>query len=161
MATEIERKFLVRRIPDLTGLDGQPMVQGYLRADRRGSVRLRITGDGAFLTVKGPTRNNARLEFEYPVPAEDARSMLDALSVGHSVEKVRYRIDDQGYTWELDVFAGRNEGLVLAEVELDDPGAAPPLPDWIGREVSGDPRFYNAFLARQPFRSWPDRPSSD
>ncbi len=154
MSTEIERKFLVKRLPDLSALEGQPMVQGYLRADEGGSVRVRITGEGAVLTVKGPTRNNARLEFEYPVPAEDARRMLEALSVGSPVEKVRYRIDHGGVTWELDVFSGVNEGLVVAEVELDNVADEPPLPDWIGQEVSGDPRYYNASLARHPYRCW-------
>lgn len=154
MATEIERKFLVRRLPDLAGLDGQPMVQGYLRADASGSVRLRITGGGACLTVKGPTRGNARLEFEYPVPAADAREMLAALAVGSPVEKVRYRIEHQGHTWELDVFSGSNDGLVLAEVELRSADERPPLPDWVGREVSDDTRFYNASLARTPFVGW-------
>jgi adenylate cyclase len=161
VGTEIERKFLVRRLPDLGGLEGDPMVQGYLRADAEGSVRLRITGKGAWLTVKGPTRDNIRLEFEYPVPAEDAREMLDALSVGRPVEKVRYRIGYQGCTWELDVFSGANEGLVLAEVELERADAEPPLPDWVAREVSSDARFYNASLAREPFSTWSEKPSSD
>lgn len=154
VGTEIERKFLVRRLPDLSGLDGDPMVQGYLRADAGGSVRLRITGGGAWLTVKGPTRENVRLEFEYPIPAEDARAMLDTLAVGSPVEKVRYRLNHEGYLWELDVFSGANEGLVIAEVELERPGDQPPLPGWIGTEVSGDERFYNASLAREPFSRW-------
>ena len=154
MATEIERKFLVQRLPDLAGLEGEPMVQGYLRADPEGSVRVRITGEGATLTIKGPTRGNTRLELEYPVPAEDARAMLDALSVGSAVEKVRYRIGHEGYVWELDVFSGDNEGLVVAEVELDRADEQPPLPDWVGMEVSGDERYFNASLAREPFRRW-------
>jgi len=151
---EIERKFLVRQLPDLTGADSVVMVQGYLRADAHGSVRVRISSAGAYLTIKGPGRNLSRLEFEYPVPAEDAREMLDALSVTATVEKVRYRIDHQGYVWELDVFSGSNEGLVLAEVELEDPSEHPPLPEWVGREVSDDARYFNASLARQPYRQW-------
>ena len=119
MAVEIERKFLVARLPDLQGVEAEPMVQGYLRADAGGSVRLRITGAGAWLNVKGPGEGSRRLEFEYAVPPEDAREMLDALAVGHPVEKVRYRIEHAGYVWELDVFSGENEGLVIAEVELD------------------------------------------
>lgn len=157
MAREIERKFLVTRLPDLAGVDGQPMVQGYLRADADGSVRLRITGDGAVLTVKGPSRGNTRLEFEYDVPDADAREMLEALAVGVPVEKVRYRIPHEGYVWELDVFSGSNGGLVVAEVELEDPEDEPPRPDWLGREVSGDPRYYNASLAWEPFSGWPER----
>jgi adenylate cyclase len=156
MGHEIERKFLVRRLPNLAGLDGEPIVQGYLRADAEGSVRLRITGRGARLAVKGPTLGLRRLEFEYPIPPEDARQMLDALVLGALVEKVRYRIAHESFTWELDVFSGRNEGLVLAEVELADESDDPPLPDWLGAEVSGDLRFFNSSLAHSPFRDWPE-----
>jgi adenylate cyclase len=155
MGQEIERKFLVRRLPNIAGLEGDPIVQGYLRADAGGSVRLRITGGGARLTVKGPTRGIRRLEFEYPVPPEDARQMLEALAVGAPVEKVRYRIPYAGFIWELDVFSGSNEGLALAEVELASIDDAPPLPDWVAAEVSGDARFLNASLARTPFCEWP------
>ncbi len=154
MGTEIERKFLVRKLPDLHGVDGEPMVQGYLRADAGGSVRLRLTGAGAMLNVKGPSRGSQRLEFEYQVPAADARQMLEELAVGSPVEKVRYRLDHRGHTWELDVFSGRNDGLLLAEVELDDPEVSPPLPAWVGEEVTEDPRYYNASLALRPFAEW-------
>lgn len=155
MGQEIERKFLVRQLPKLQSLEGDAIVQGYLRADAGGSVRLRITGDGARLTVKGPNRGIRRLEFEYPVPPEDARLMLDALPVGAPVEKVRYRIAHQGFTWEVDVFSGRNEGLVVAEVELVSEDDEPPVPDWVGAEVTGDVRFLNASLAQTPFLDWP------
>jgi adenylate cyclase len=155
MGLEIERKFLVRRLPSVASLDPDPIVQGYLRAGPEGSVRVRITGRGARLTVKGPTRGLRRLEFEYPIPPEDARQMLDAMAVGALVEKVRYRIAHEGFTWELDVFSGRNEGLVLAEVELTDERDDPPRPDWVGGEVSRDTRFFNSSLARTPFAEWP------
>lgn len=154
MAVEIERKFLVARLPELEGAVAEPMVQGYLRADAGGSVRVRITGAGAWLNVKGPGEGSRRLEFEYPVPSEDAREMLDALAVGHPVEKVRYRLEHAGYLWEVDVFSGDNDGLVIAEVELDREDESPPLPPWVGEEVTGDPRYYNASLTRTPFRSW-------
>jgi adenylate cyclase len=154
MGQEIERKFLVRRLPELEPLDGAPIVQGYLRADASGSVRVRITGEGACLTVKGPSRGIRRLEFEYPVPAEDARHMLEALALGALVEKVRYRVSCEGFVWEVDVFSGRNEGLVIAEVELETEDDQPPVPEWVGAEVSGDARFLNANLARKPFLDW-------
>ncbi|MEQ8859764.1 MAG: CYTH domain-containing protein [Pseudomonadales bacterium] len=157
MAIEIERKFLVRHLPDLEGVIGQPMSQGYLRADASGSVRLRISGESAILNVKGPTRDGARLEFEYPVPTADAREMLAALAVAEPVEKVRYRIEHEGYLWELDVFGGRNHGLVIAEVELDAATDDPPLPEWVGREVTDDPRYYNAYLSRNPYDGWSQR----
>lgn len=156
MATEIERKFLLRRLPDLEGVVGEPMVQGYLRADAGGSVRLRIGAAGAWLTIKGPRHGLARLEFEYPVPDADAREMLAALGVGEAVEKVRYRIEYRGFVWELDVFGGRNEGLVTVEVELPGVDVQPPLPDWLGEEVSDDDRYGNAYLSRHPFRDWRD-----
>lgn len=154
MATEIERKFLVRQLPDLTGREGEPMLQGYLRADAGGSIRVRITPTGAHLTVKGPTRDRARAEFEYGIPAEDARVMLETLGVGSVVEKVRYAIGHEGYLWEIDVFSGANDGLVLAEVELERVDEDPPLPEWLGVEVSDDERYYNAKLALEPFTTW-------
>jgi adenylate cyclase len=155
MGQEIERKFLVRRLPKLDSLEGVPIVQGYLRADAGGSVRVRITPEGAYLTVKGPTRGIRRQEFEYPVPSEDARHMLEALAVGSLVEKMRYRIPHEDFVWEVDLFSGRNEGLVIAEVELGSEADQPPLPDWVGEEVSGDARFLNANLASTPFVDWP------
>ncbi len=158
MATEIERKFLIRRLPDLESVPGESMVQGYLRADAGGSVRVRISAAGAILNVKGPRRGLARPEFEYPIPEADAREMLATLGVGHTIEKVRYRIPHQGFTWEVDVFGGRNEGLVVAEVELEHAGVLPPLPDWVGAEVSDDHRYSNGYLSRHPFRDWPERP---
>lgn len=155
MGTEIERKFLVRQVPDVSTLEGDPIVQGYLRADPAGSVRIRLTGGGARLTVKGPTRGRSRAEFEYDIPAEDARQMLE-LCQGSLVEKVRYRLPHAGHVWELDVFSGRNEGLVVAEVELEEESVEPELPDWLGPEVTGDPRFYNASLSRSPVAEWRD-----
>jgi adenylate cyclase len=117
-------------------------------------VRVRIAGDEAWLTIKGPARGLRRSEFEYAIAAADARQMLDTLAVGEPVEKTRYCLDYQGYLWELDVFEGRNAGLVVAEVELDDPAESPPLPPWLGREVTGDPRYLNARLAFEPFCQW-------
>jgi len=156
MATEIERKFLVKELPDVESLDGRPMIQGYLRADAGGSVRVRITGDGAHLNIKGPGDGASRTEFEYAIPAADARVMLDTLCVGRPVEKVRYRIDHAGYTWELDVFSGANDGLVLAEVELTSTDDSPEIPGWVGREVTGEAPFYNASLALRPYTDWAD-----
>lgn len=154
MATEIERKFLVKDLPDVESLDGQPMIQGYLRAEAGGSVRVRITSDGAHLNIKGPGDGASRSEFEYPIPAADARVMLDTLCVGHPVEKVRYRIEHAGHIWELDVFSGVNAGLVLAEVELSGPDDVPEVPGWVGREVTGETPYYNASLALHPYTEW-------
>lgn len=154
MGVEIERKFLVRRLPDLEAFTGEPLVQGYLRADAGGSVRLRITPTGAVLTVKGPARGIRRTEYEYPVPAEDARHMLDEMALGTLVEKVRFRIPWHGHVWEVDVFAGRNAGLVVAEIELADEKVQPELPEWLGREVTDDHRYLNSSLTRAPYDTW-------
>ncbi len=154
MAHEIERKFLVPRLPDLSGVDGQRMIQGYLRADPEGSVRVRVAGDDAWLTVKGPAHGLSRAEYEYRIPPADAGEMLHNLAITPLVEKIRYRLPHGGYVWELDVFEGRNAGLVLAEVELTDAAEDPPRPAWIGQEVSDDPRYLNAELARRPYADW-------
>lgn len=154
MADEIERKFLVTRLPSLRGVDGQRMIQGYLRADAQGSVRVRVVDDEAYLTVKGPAQGLRRAEYEYRIPAADAEAMLRDLAVTPLVEKTRYRLEHAGYEWELDVFEGRNSGLVLAEVELSDPAEDPPRPSWVGEEVSEDPRYLNAELARRPYSEW-------
>jgi adenylate cyclase len=156
VAVEIERKFLV----DVARWDpgasiGVRYRQGYLSSSPECTVRVRVAGEHGVLGVKGPTEGITRLEFEYPIPVEDAEAMLRLL-VGQSViEKVRYRVPVGPRTWEVDVFEAANAGLVLAEVELPSADAVVEPPEWVGREVSGDPRYYNAYLARHPFTSWP------
>ncbi len=157
MATEIERKFLVRaeQLPQPGA--SQRMLQGYIEPGRL-TMRVRICGDQAFLTLKSPGRGIERLEFEYPIPAEDARQLLDGFALPGRVEKTRHHYTHDGLLWEVDVFEGDNDGLVLAEVELESADQHINLPHWVGREVSGDPRFFNAYLAHTPYRSWPDPP---
>lgn len=154
MGVEIERKYLVEgdswrgQIVSATRI-----VQGYLaRGDV--TVRARIRGDRAYLTVKGRSQGIARSEFEYDIPVPDAEAMLTELADGPVVEKTRHLIDVGGHTWELDVFAGANEGLVMAEIELADADEQFDLPQWAGAEVSDDPRYYNVNLAREPFSQW-------
>jgi adenylate cyclase len=156
MALEIERKFLLKTLPDLTGCPVSRIVQGYLRADEHASVRVRIRDEHARLTVKGAQKGYTRSEFEYEIPVDDARSLL-GLTVGGLIEKQRYIVPIAGREWELDVFAGANAGLVVAEIELDSEQDALELPDWVADEVSEDPRFLNANLCRHPFSGWPDR----
>ena len=117
-------------------------------------MRVRLRGDAAFLTLKGGSQGISRSEFEYPIPVADALAMLDTLAVAPPVDKVRHLIPVGGHLWELDVFAGENAGLVMAEIELESEGEAFERPDWLGDEVSEDPRYYNANLARYPFRRW-------
>lgn len=157
MGVETERKFLV------TGEDwrflGRPLpyAQGYLQRGSGRTVRVRIAGDEAFLTVKGPVTGITRQEFEYPVPLEDARAML-TLCEGPVVLKTRTKIRIGSHLWEVDEFSGENAGLVVAEVELSDPEERVDAPSWIGAEVTGDPRYYNSNLTIHPYREWMNQP---
>ena len=153
MATEIERKYLVRDTQFLAGLEGEALSQGYLASDAGVSVRVRIAATGAWLTVKGPTRGLSRLEFEYAIPPEDARELI-ALAPNAPVEKTRFRIPHDDVIWEVDVFEGANAGLVTAEVELEREDQTFSLPPWIDREVSDDSRYANTSLAIHPYRHW-------
>ena len=105
-------------------------------------------------TIKGPSSGGVRLEYEYPIPYQDALEMLELLCLKPLVEKLRYKIEYQGFIWEVDEFRGDNEGLIFAEIELAAPSQEFALPDWIGREVTGDSRYYNSNLGRNPFRNW-------
>jgi adenylate cyclase len=155
MAVEIERKFLV--VGDQWRHDVEQsthIVQGYLANAGRATVRVRIKGGDAFLTIKGRTEGISRSEYEYQIPVEDARAMLAELAQGPVIDKVRHLVPAAGHMWELDVFAGDNEGLVMAEVELSSDDEAVELPAWAGAEVSDDDRYYNVNLAARPYRSW-------
>lgn len=152
MGTEIERKFLVAGTPWQQGT-GVPYRQGYLNRDKERTVRVRIAGDKAFITIKGVTRGASRAEFEYAIPVTDAAELLK-LSDGPIIQKNRYVIVHEGCKWEVDEFLGDNAGLVVAEIELtseDQPFARPP---WLGREVTDDPRYFNASLASNPYSKW-------
>jgi CYTH domain-containing protein len=155
MGTEIERKFLVKG--DAWKAAAAPGIryrQGYLCSDKDRTVRVRVAGDQAWLTVKGLTRGSSRPEFEYPVPIADGRQMLD-MCERPLLEKTRHRVDHAGLTWEVDVFEGDNAGLVLAEVELERADQPVDLPPWAGIEVTDDSRYYNVNLAKHPM---PRRP---
>lgn len=158
MAEEIERKFLVDRLDWQSGpgvVDAQDIEQGYLCADKEKSVRVRIRGGDATLTIKGPTKGITRMEFEYPLSIDDATSLLE-LCGDTRVSKRRYDVRFEGSDWEVDVFSGNNEGLVVAEIELENAGEDFAKPSWIGREVSDDPRYYNSNLAQKPYSEWED-----
>jgi len=153
MAIEIERKFLVKDAIWKDGATGTRYVQAYLSTDPQRTVRLRMAGSEAWLTIKGPTAGNTRPEFEYSIPPADAEQIL-ALCLRPFIEKIRYRIEYQGRIWEVDEFLGDNQGLVVAEVELADEGEALELPPWIGEEVSDEPRYFNANLIAHPYSRW-------
>ena len=153
MGMEIERKFLVRCgwLPEGEGVE---IAQGYLTGAGEPTVRVRLQGDRAFLTVKGPPSGISRAEFEYPIPVADARELLDTLAAGRLVSKRRHWIDYEAHTWEVDVFDGDNAGLVVAEIELDNAEEAFALPPWVAEEVSEDFRYSNRYLATRPYRMW-------
>jgi adenylate cyclase len=154
MGIEIERKFLLNG-EGWKGL-GQPtlMRQGYLVADPVRTVRVRIEGERAVITIKSKTTGATRGEWEYEIPVPDAAELLDRLCEQPLVEKVRHRIEHAGHTWEVDEFRGENAGLVVAEIELGSEDEAFGKPDWIGQEVTGDPRYYNSSLIRLPYSKW-------
>jgi adenylate cyclase len=156
MATEIERKFLV--LGDAWRGDvsrSEPMQQGYLAGPpaARCSVRARVSGDAAFLNIKSAMPGVVRDEYEYAIPLDDARRMLETLA-GRVVVKVRHHVDVDGHLFEVDEFGGDNAGLVVAEIELPEVDATFPRPAWLGREVSHLVRYYNLNLATHPYARW-------
>jgi adenylate cyclase len=156
MALEIERKFLVDldRLRPLL-ISGESIKQGYIVTSERAVVRVRIKGEQAFLTLKGKNSGAVRLEFEYPIPLAEAEEIFTQLCSGGTVIKRRYEINHQAHLWEVDLFEGDNQGLVVAEVELQDEHEHVELPEWVGAEVTGDSRYYNVNLLGQPFNKWP------
>lgn len=154
MHLEIERRFLASPEALRECVTGCSIVQGYLRADDRMTVRVRVAGDEGFLTIKGKRSGYVRLEHENRISLEMARRLLARLPAERVVEKTRYLVEVEGAVWEVDVFAGLNAGLIIAEIELDRPDRAFVPPDWIGEEVTQDRRYSNSGLARHPFSQW-------
>lgn len=155
MAMEIERKFLVDGEAWREAADaGTRMSQGYLTRGDGPSIRVRVAGDDAWLNLKQPLSLTVRREYEYPVPLGDALEMLEHACVGGRVEKTRYRVPRGAHVFEVDVFHGDNEGLVVAEVELAAEDEMFDRPGWLGAEVSDDPRYLNQRLAKAPYRDW-------
>jgi len=152
---EIERKFLVNKLlwKKIPKPEGTCISQGYLCADDERTIRVRVAGDRAFLTIKLRLEGITRQEYEYPVPAEEAEELIG--SCGRAVvEKVRFRIPSGSQVWEVDEFHGANEGLLMAEIELNDPGEDFDRPEWLEAEVTGDHRYYNSYLAVKPYSAW-------
>lgn len=157
MSQEIERKFVVANDGWREGADGgRDFRQAYLAETDHASIRVRIVdGKEAVITIKSVEPGRSRSEFEYPVPLADAEA-LARLRQGDELAKTRFRTPYAGRTWEVDVYSGDNSGLVLAEIELEDSDsdADVRLPSWLGREVTGDRRYYAASLSRHPYRLW-------
>ncbi len=155
MPQEIERKFLVTNDAWRDqAADSCVIKQGYLSEDPSKAVRVRLSADKAWLTIKGLGDQISRPEFEYPIPVADAEFMLANMCDQGLIEKQRFFVPHQGHTWEVDVFAGTNKGLVLAEIELESIDEHFAMPDWIGAEVSDDSRYFNLRLMRHPYTSW-------
>lgn len=152
MGIEIERKYLVDGV-GWKNSDPLHIRQGYLNTDKLRTVRVRTVGADAYLTIKGQTNGISRAEFEYPIPLQDAQSLLHLCS-DSIVEKMRYVLPIDNVVWEIDEFYGANEGLLIAEVELRSESQSITLPQWVGKEVSDDARYYNSMLAQAPFSSW-------
>lgn len=152
MGTEIERKFLVIGEGWKTGC---PTLfrQGYLNRDKHRTVRVRVAGDRAILTVKGETHGMTRSEYEYDIPVPDALEMLE-LCEGPIIEKKRWLTSVNSMTWEVDEFLGENAGLIVAEIELDSETQNFEMPKWVGKEVTEDERYYNSNLSAHPFKNW-------
>lgn len=152
MGIEIERKFLVR---DESWKTISPVYfcQGYLNPNRERTVRVRVAGPQGFLTVKGINQGATRPEFEYEIPVEDAQQMLP-LCEGPLIEKNRYLVSYDSMVWEIDEFLGENQGLVVAEIELETENQTFELPAWLGEEVTDDPRYFNSNLTRHPYCQW-------
>lgn len=155
MGIEIERKFLVRNDAWRPLVErSDPCVQGYISLRGQGAIRVRLMGVKGFLTLKGPRKGICRSEFEYEIPRQDAEHLLDQFCGDGMISKLRHRLIYRGKVWEIDEFKAANSGLTLAEVELDFASQEVNLPDWIGKEVSEDERYYNASLAKNPFGTW-------
>ncbi|MBF0448896.1 MAG: CYTH domain-containing protein [Magnetococcales bacterium] len=154
MATEIERKFLVKN-EGWRGLGtGTVYRQGFLSTVKERVVRVRIAGDKGTLTVKGASNGITRAEYEYEIPISDAEALLSGLCEQPIIEKTRYRIELGSHVWEVDEFEGVNKGLIIAEVELESEQQAFELPEWVGADVSDDDRYFNSNLIQNPFSKW-------
>lgn len=154
MAIEIERKFLVSDESWRPRSIATPIRQGYICSLADRLVRVRTVGERAFITIKAAKGAISRYEYEYEIPVKDAAEMLDELCERPLIEKTRHELIVNGQEWVVDVFEGENAGLVMAEVELEDEHQQVPLPPWVGKEVSDDPRYLNVNLARHPYRLW-------
>lgn len=154
MGKEIERKFLVAGDAWRKLSTGTLYRQGYLSTVKERTVRVRTIDDKGFLTIKGITVGATRAEYEYEIPVKDANAMLNDLCERPLIEKKRYKIEHQGFIWEVDEFKGENQGLILAEIELSNENEKFSLPEWIGEEVAGNPEYFNSNLIKKPFTTW-------
>jgi adenylate cyclase len=155
MAKEIERKFLLADTAWRNEIErSERMMQGYLNDEGPVSVRARIAGPRAWLNIKSRTLGISRDEFEYEIPLSDAERMLDHLTTGPVIDKTRHFVRHGGLLWEIDEFHGENDGLIVAEVELEHVDQPFERPRWLGEEVSHEARYYNVSLVKKPYSQW-------
>jgi CYTH domain-containing protein len=154
MGIEIERKFLVKDESWRASVRAIKCHQGYLNSNKERTVRVRTVGDKGYLTIKGIAKGALRVEYEYEIPVAEARAMLDELCEKPLIEKSRHKIEYQGLVWEVDEFHGENQGLIIAEVELDREDQKFAKPEWIGDEVTADSRYFNSNLIHHPYSQW-------
>lgn len=154
MGLEIERKFLVLNDTWKSSITRSHIIkQGYLNSDPERTVRVRVYGNQGFLTIKGKSENLTRKEYEYDIPSYEAEALLD-LCEKPLIEKTRNLCQHEGHVWEVDVFEGVNRGLILAEIELTREDEKFSIPNWAGKEVSTDPKYFNSALIKHPFEAW-------
>jgi CYTH domain-containing protein len=153
MGKEIERKYLLKN-DSWKGVTGTHYCQGYLNSIKERTVRVRTIDEKGFLTVKGISVGATRLEYEYEIPVKDARELLSELCEKPLIEKSRFKVESNGLIWEIDEFYGENEGLVFCEVELSFEDQVIELPEWVGEEVTSDPRYFNSNLIKHPYKNW-------
>lgn len=157
MGIEIERKYLVKSDEWKSSGVKKLYQQGYLLIDKTKTIRVRTIEDTAYLTIKGASSGISRSEFEYEIPVEDAKFMLANLCEKPIIEKYRTKIELNELIWEVDEFVGDNTGLIIAEVELKNEYQKIVLPDWIGKEVSGNRQYNNSYLVKNPYKNWKDK----
>ena len=153
MALEIERKFLLKE-GAWRNEKGTKYRQGYLSIAKERTVRVRIIDNKGYLTVKGISRGAVRVEYEYEIPGAEAEAMLDDLCEKPLIEKIRCKIEFKELVWEVDEFFGENKGLLVAEVELESEDQSFVKPEWVGEEVTSDPKYFNANLIHHPYSKW-------
>jgi len=155
MPIEIERKFLLANNNWRNVVNTSYRIrQGYMGEMDKASVRIRVQGDKANINIKSATLSMRRMEYEYEIPLDEAEEMLEQLCKKPQIDKTRYIVQQGKHKWEIDEFYGDNEGLLVAEIELSDESEAFEKPEWIGEEVSEDPRYYNVNLIKQPYKHW-------
>lgn len=155
MSVEIERKFLLKDLSIIEGQRGKEIIQAYISKDKNRTVRIRIKGDEAFITIKGLSNESgmSRFEWEKPIDLIEAKELLHVCLPGE-IKKTRYKIPHEGLFFEIDIFHDQNEGLNLVEIELSSEEETFSKPTWLGKEVTGDKRYYNSYISENPFNEW-------